>query len=136
MEKNLMPRMLLLGIFLAFGLVAFVAGSLFAGEPEVQSKPSQNIKQRKLAPSDSLAKLLRSSDKKSSTESKLTTKKKTSRLKSAHHKFKTWKSLSSRKTTVSKKSAYNKSKSKSLKKAIHHKAKPANKLASDKPKTD
>jgi hypothetical protein len=131
-----MPRMLLLGIFLALGFMAFVADGLFAGEPEVTSKPSHKLKQKKLAPSDSLAKLLKSSNKRGSTESKLTTKKKTSRLKSAHHKFKTSKSLSSRKTTVSKKSAYNTSKSKSPKKAIHHKAKPANKLVSDKHKTD
>jgi hypothetical protein len=134
MENNVMPRMLLLGIFLAFSLVAFVAGSLFAGEPEVQSKPSQKLKQRKLAPSNSLAKLLRASGKKSSTESKLTTKKKTSRLKSARHKLRTSKSLASHKSTASKKFAYNKSKTKSLKKAPYHKIKPAKKLVSDKRK--
>jgi hypothetical protein len=136
MENNVMPRMLLLGIFLAFSLVAFVAGSLFAGEPEVQSKPSQKIKQRKLAPSDSLAKLLRASDKKSSTESKLTTKKKTSKLKSSRHKLRTSKSLASHKSTTSKKSVCKKSKSKSLKKAAYHKIKPTKKLVSDKRKTD
>jgi hypothetical protein len=136
MEKNVMPRMLLLGIFLALGFVAFVAGSLFAGEPEVQSQPSQKLKQRKLAPSDSLAKILRASDKKSSTESKLTTKKKTSRLKSTSHKLRTSKSLASHKSTASKKSAYNKSKSKSLKKPAYHKIKPSKKLVSDKRKTD
>lgn len=130
-----MPRMLLLGIFLALGLVAFVAGNLFAGEPEVQSKPSQKLKQRKLAPSDSLAKLLRSSDKKSSTESKLTTKKKTSRLKSTRHKHRTSKSLASHKSKASKKSAFKKSTSKSLKKPAHHRTKHNKKLVSDKHKT-
>jgi hypothetical protein len=135
MENNVMPRMLLLVIFLAFGLVAFVGGSLFAGEPEVQSKPSQKIKQRKLAPSGSLAKLLRSSDKKSSTESKLTTKKKTSKLKSSRHKLRTSKSLASHKSTTSKKSVCKKSASKSLKKPAHHRTKSAKKLVSDKHKT-
>jgi hypothetical protein len=136
MENNVMPRILLLGIFLAFSLVAFVAGSLFAGEPEVQSKPSQKLKQRKLAPSDSLAKLLRSNDKKSSTESKLTTKKKTSRLKSARHKLRTSKSLASHKTTASKKSVCKKSASKSLKKPAYHKTKSTKKLVSGQHKTD
>jgi len=136
MENNIMPRTLLLGIFLALGLVAFIAGGLFAGEPDVKSKPSQKIKQRKLAPSDSLAKLLRAGDKKSSSESKLTAKKKTSRLKSTHHKPRASKSISSHKTSATKKSAYNKSKSKSLKKIGHHKTKSANKLVSDKRKTD
>lgn len=131
-----MPRMLLLGIFLALSFIAFMAGSLFAGEPEVTSKPSHKLKQRKLAPSDSLAKLLRTSDKKSSTDCKVTTKKKTSRLKSAHHKLRTSKSLASHKAHASKKAAYNSSKSKSIKKAAYHKPKPAKKLVSDKRKTD
>jgi hypothetical protein len=147
MENNVMPRMLVLGFFLAFSLVAFVAGSLFAGEPDVQSKPSQKLKQRKLAPTDSLAKLFRTSDKKSSTESKLTTKKKTSKLKSARHKPRASKSLASHKhrisktlashkTTGSKKSVYKKSAKKSLKKPAHHRTKSAKKLVSHKHKTN
>jgi hypothetical protein len=136
MENNVMPRMLLLGIFLALGLIAFVADGLFAGEPEVTTKPSHKLKQKKLAPSDSLAKLLRASDKKGSKEKKLSSKKKTSHLKSAHHKLRKSKSLSSNKTTSHKKSAFNKSKSKSLKKVIHPKPKPSKKLVSDRHKSD
>ena len=120
------------GSFWLSVLSRLLAGNIFAGEPEVKSKPSHKLKQRKLTPSDSLAKLLRASDKKRSTESKLTTKKKTSRLKSAHHKLRKSKSLAIHKTTASKKSAYNKSKSKSLKKPAYHKTKPAKKLVSDK----
>lgn len=126
-----MPKMLLLGIFLALGCIAFMADGLLAGEPEVKTQPSQQLKQKKMAPSDTLAKLLRSGDKKSSKESKLTTKKKTSRLKSAHHKLRKSKSLSSHKKIVSKKSVSNNSKSKSIKKTIHRKAKPTKKLISD-----
>lgn len=132
-----MPRMLLLGIFLALSFIAFAAGSLFAGEPDVTTKPSHKLKPQKLTPSDSLAKLLRASDKKSSTKRKVTAKKKTSRLKSAHHKPRTSKSLASHKTHASKKSAYNTSKNKSLKKSHYHKTKPsAKRLVSDKPRTD
>jgi hypothetical protein len=136
MEYNVMPRMLLLGIFLALGFVAFVADGLFAGGPEVKTKAPNQLKQKKMAPRDTLAKLLSASDKKSSTKNKLTSKKKTSSLKSAHHKPRKSKSLSSSKKTVSKKSAYSKGKSKSLKKAIRHRAKPAKKLVSDRRKID
>jgi len=131
-----MPRMRLLGVFMALGFVAFMAGGLFAGEPEIKSEPPHKFKQRKLTPSDSLANLLWSSNKKSSTESKLTTKKKTSRLKSTHHKLLTSKSLATRKTTASKKPAYNSTKSKSLNKASYHKRKPAKKIVSGKSKPD
>jgi len=131
-----MPRMLLLGVFLGLGFVAFMAGNLFAGEPEIKSKPSYKFKQRKSTPTDSLAKLLQASKKKSSTESKLTTSKKTSRLKSAHHKTRTSKKLATHKTTTSKKSAYHKTKSKSLKKSTYHKRNPSKKIVSGKSKSD
>jgi hypothetical protein len=134
MECNVMPRILLLGLFLALGFVAFVADGLFAAGPEVKTRPSHQLKQKKSAPSNTLAKLLRASDKKSSTKSKLTSKKKTSRLKTIHHKTRSSKSLSSRKKTVSKKSTCRKGKSKSLKKAIRHRARPAKKLVSDRRK--
>ena len=115
-----------------------MAGSLFRRRARGNEQAfCTNLNRRKLTPSDSLAKLLRASDKKSSTESKLTAKKKTSRVKHSHHKLRTSKSLASHKTHASKKSAYNTSKRKSLKKASHHKTNlPARKLVSDKRRTD
>jgi hypothetical protein len=136
MEYNVMPRILLLGTFLALGFVAFVADGLFASGPEVKTKAPIKLKQKESGPSNTLAKLLRASDKKSSTKSKLASKKKTSRIKSSHHKLRSSKSLSSRKKIVSKKTTYSKGKSKSLKKAIRHRAKPAKKLMSDRRKLD
>ncbi len=129
-----MPRILLLGTFLALGFVAFIAEGSFASQPQVKTKPSHKLKQHKLTPTDSLVKLLRARDKKASTENKPTVKKKSSKVKSAHHKLTRSKKLARHKKTTSRKYALGKSKRKTAKKPAYRKTRSSRKLVTGKRK--
>lgn len=72
-----MPRFLVLVFFLATCCTAFMAGNLFAG---VSDTSTQKLKSSQ----GDLASLLKTTHKKSSTDTKLSSNKKSSKLKSAH----------------------------------------------------
>ena len=91
-----MPRYLLLVFFLATCCTAFMAGNLFAGESDTST-------QKFKTPQDNLASILKAAVEKSSTDTKLSSTKEHSKLKSARHK--TSKKFASHKKTT-KKSAY------------------------------
>ncbi len=93
-----MPRFLVLVFFLATCCTAFMAGNLFAGDSDTSTEKFK-------APQDSLASLLKTANKKTSTDTKLSSTKKHSKLKSAHHKTKASKKFATGKKTA-KKSAY------------------------------
>jgi hypothetical protein len=132
-----MSRFLLLVSFVAASLLAFTAGSLFAGQERGDGIDKQ-LKQRELAPYSSLAKALRATH--SDADTKVGSKSKTtSKVKSANHKSKP-KKLASTKSGSSKKSSLKKSgssksrsyhKSRSSKKQISGKGKKLNKTASN-----
>ncbi len=91
-----MPRYLVLVLFLAACCIAFMAGNLFGGE-------SDTSPQKFKTPEDHLASILKAAAEKSSTDTKLSSTKEHSKLKSARHK--TSKKFASHKKTT-KKSAY------------------------------
>ncbi|MGO9570325.1 MAG: hypothetical protein ACLP5H_22570 [Desulfomonilaceae bacterium] len=91
-----MPRYLLLALFLAACCIVFMAGNLFGGE-------SDTSPQKLKTPQDNLASILKEAANKSSTDTKLSSTKEGSKLKSPRHK--TSKKFASHKKTT-KKSAY------------------------------
>jgi hypothetical protein len=121
-----MPRFLVLMVFLAMCCTAFVAGNVYAEE-------SATSTQKFKAPQDSLASLLKTAHKKGSTDTKLSSSKKTPKLKTASSKKKMTKKLTSSKKTA-KKPALSK---KSAKKVTHAygKSKQPKKSAKKKVKT-
>lgn len=103
-----MPRILLLGVFVALCSVAFVSGNLWAGG-ESSAAGIKKYKKYEKKPSDSLAKAL-SSAKKSLHTSHVSSKKGSSTWKSAHR-TSTSKKISGTKSGLSQKAAHLKSKS-------------------------
>ena len=129
-----MPRILLLGTFLALGFVAFISEGSFARQPQVKTKPSHRLRCHKFTPTDSLVKLLRAHDKKTSTEIKPTVKKKFSRVKSTGHKLTKSKRLSSHKKKTSRKYAVGKNRCRAPKKPAYRKTRSSGKLVTSKRK--
>jgi len=95
-EVEIMPRYLLLAFFVATWCIAFMAGNLFAGEPDASPQKFQT-------PQDSLTSILKEAAQKSSIDTKLSSTNQGTKLKSARHE--TSKKFASHRKT-SKKFAY------------------------------
>src|SRR5271157_2248194 len=95
-EVEIMPRYLLLAFFVATWCIAFMAGNLFAGEPDAAPQKFQT-------PQDSLTSILKEAAQKSSIDTKLSSTNQGTKLKSARHE--TSKKFASHRKT-SKKFAY------------------------------
>src|SRR5271157_2770947 len=77
-EVEIMPRYLLLAFFVATWCIAFMAGNLFAGEPDASPQKFQT-------PQDSLTSILKEAAQKSSIDTKLSSTNQGTKLKSARH---------------------------------------------------